>query len=73
MRRKAISFVVAMTALNIGAEPRAANDLDSFLNKRPIGCVPVNLDQYRRTVAVCSVGGVARGLLLFGIDDAQHL
>ena len=35
--------------------------------------MPVNLDQYRRAAAVCSVDGVARGLLLFGIDDAQHL
>jgi endonuclease YncB( thermonuclease family) len=37
---------------------KAANDLDSFLNKRPIDCVPVSLDQYRRTLAVCSIGGV---------------
>jgi endonuclease YncB( thermonuclease family) len=37
---------------------KAANDLDSFLNKRPIDCAPVSLDQYGRTVAVCSVDGV---------------
>ena len=37
---------------------KAANDLDSFLNKRPIDCVSVSLDQYRRTVAVCSIDGV---------------
>jgi endonuclease YncB( thermonuclease family) len=37
---------------------KAANDLDSFLAQRPIDCAPVNLDQYRRTVAVCSVDGV---------------
>ena len=37
---------------------KAANDLDSLLNKRPIDCAPVSLDQYRRTVAVCSVDGV---------------
>jgi endonuclease YncB( thermonuclease family) len=37
---------------------KAANDLDSFLAKRPIDCVPVSLDQYRRTVAFCSVDGV---------------
>jgi endonuclease YncB( thermonuclease family) len=36
----------------------AANNLDSFLNKRPVDCVPVSLDQYRRTVATCSVDGV---------------
>jgi endonuclease YncB( thermonuclease family) len=34
---------------------KAANDLDSFLAKRPIDCAPVNLDQYRRTVAVCQL------------------
>src|SRR4030081_1872480 len=33
----------------------AANNLDSFLNKRPVDCAPVSLDQYRRTVATCSV------------------
>jgi endonuclease YncB( thermonuclease family) len=37
---------------------KAANDLDAFLNKRPIDCSPVNLDQYGRTVAACSVDGV---------------
>jgi endonuclease YncB( thermonuclease family) len=37
---------------------KAANDLDSFLNKRPIDCGSVSLDQYRRTVAVCSIDGV---------------
>src|SRR5258708_7286398 len=34
---------------------KAANDLDSFLNKRPIDCGSVSLLQYRRTVAVCSI------------------
>jgi endonuclease YncB( thermonuclease family) len=37
---------------------KAANDLDSFLNKRPIDCVPFSLDQYGRTLALCSIGGV---------------
>jgi endonuclease YncB( thermonuclease family) len=37
---------------------KAASDLDSFLNKRSINCVPVSLDQYGRTLAVCSIGGV---------------
>ena len=37
---------------------KAANDLDSFLKKRPIDCVSVSLDQYRRTFAVCSIDGV---------------
>jgi endonuclease YncB( thermonuclease family) len=37
---------------------KAANDLDTFLAKRPIDCAPVSLDQYRGTVATCSVDGV---------------
>jgi endonuclease YncB( thermonuclease family) len=37
---------------------KAASSLDSFLNKRPIDCVPVSLDQYGQTFAVCSVDGV---------------
>jgi endonuclease YncB( thermonuclease family) len=37
---------------------KAANDLDAFLNKRPIDCSPISLDQYGRTVAACSVDGV---------------
>jgi endonuclease YncB( thermonuclease family) len=44
--------------LAIQQQAKAANDLDSFLAKRPINCVPVSLDQYRRTVAVCSVDDV---------------
>ncbi|WP_439371386.1 thermonuclease family protein [Bradyrhizobium sp. DASA03120] len=38
-----------------GAE--AANDLDSYIGRRPVNCVPLNLDQYGRTVATCSVSG----------------
>jgi endonuclease YncB( thermonuclease family) len=37
---------------------KAANNLNSFLGKRPIDCVPVSLDQYGQTFAVCSVDGV---------------
>src|SRR5258708_28150172 len=37
---------------------KAANDLDSFIARRPIDCSPVNLDRYGRTVAVCSIDGV---------------
>ena len=37
---------------------KAANNLDWFLNKRPVDCAPVSLDQYRRTVATCSVDGI---------------
>jgi endonuclease YncB( thermonuclease family) len=37
---------------------KAANELDAFIARRPVDCSPVSLDQYRRTVAVCSIGGV---------------
>jgi len=40
---------------------RAANDLDAFIARRPVSCVPVNLDQYERTVATCSAGGADLG------------
>jgi endonuclease YncB( thermonuclease family) len=50
---------------------RAANDLDAFIARRPVNCMPMNLDQYGRTVATCSAGGadlgewlVRRGLAL---------
>jgi endonuclease YncB( thermonuclease family) len=36
---------------------KAANDLDAFIARRPVSCIPISLDQYRRTVATCSVGG----------------
>ena len=37
---------------------KAANELDGFIARRPVDCSPVSLDQYRRTVAVCSISGV---------------
>jgi endonuclease YncB( thermonuclease family) len=40
---------------------KAANDLDAFIDRRPVSCVPVSLDQYGRTVASCAVGGVDLG------------
>lgn len=40
---------------------QAANDLDAFIARRPVNCVPLNLDQYGRTVATCSVGGIDLG------------
>jgi endonuclease YncB( thermonuclease family) len=40
---------------------KAANDLDAFIAKRPVSCIPISLDQYRRTVATCSVGDVDLG------------
>lgn len=45
---------------------KAANDLDAFIARRPVNCVPVSLDQYGRTVATCSVGGVDLGDWLVG-------
>jgi endonuclease YncB( thermonuclease family) len=36
----------------------AANDLDAFIARRPVSCVPVTLDRYGRTVATCSVDGI---------------
>ena len=40
---------------------RAANDLDAFIARRPVDCMPMNLDQYGRTVATCSAGGADLG------------
>jgi endonuclease YncB( thermonuclease family) len=40
---------------------KAANELDGFVAKRPLNCDPVSLDQYGRTVATCSVGGIDLG------------
>ena len=37
---------------------KAANELDGFIAGRPVSCEPVAVDQYRRTVAVCSIDGV---------------
>lgn len=34
----------------------AANDLYTFIAHRPVNCSPINLDQYGRTVATCTVG-----------------
>jgi endonuclease YncB( thermonuclease family) len=40
---------------------KAANALDAFLARRPVSCSPITQDQYRRTVASCSVEGVDLG------------
>ena len=40
---------------------RVANKLDAFIDRRPLSCIPISLDQYGRTVATCSVGGVDLG------------
>src|SRR3984885_2222438 len=40
---------------------KAANELDTFIATRPVSCIPISLDQYRRTVATCSAGDVDLG------------
>ena len=40
---------------------QAANDLDAFIARRPVNCVPISLDRYGRTVATCLVGGADLG------------
>jgi endonuclease YncB( thermonuclease family) len=40
---------------------KAANDLDAFIAQRPVSCKPVSQDQYRRTVATCSVSDIDLG------------
>lgn len=40
---------------------KAANDLDVFIARRPVNCIPISLDQYRRTVATCTVGDIDLG------------
>lgn len=35
---------------------KAANELDSFIARRPVSCTSVSADQYGRTVATCLVG-----------------
>ncbi len=37
---------------------QAANDLDAFIARRPVSCLPISLDRYGRTVAMCFAGGV---------------
>jgi endonuclease YncB( thermonuclease family) len=36
---------------------KTANDLDAFIARRLVSCIPISRDQYRRTVASCSVAG----------------
>jgi endonuclease YncB( thermonuclease family) len=40
---------------------QAANDLDTFIARRLVNCMPLNLDPYGRTVATCAVGGTDLG------------
>src|SRR5260370_37811602 len=48
---------------------KSANDLDAYIARRPVLCVAVSLDQYGRTVAICSVDGVNLGewLVRYGL------
>ena len=50
---------------------QAANDLDAFIARRPVSCMPMNLDQYGRTVATCSVDNSDLGLWL--VDNGLAL
>lgn len=43
---------------------KAANDLDTFINRRTVNCLPINLDRYGRTVATCNVSGADLGAWL---------
>lgn len=40
---------------------KVANELDTFIARRPVSCLPVSLDRYGRTVATCLVGDVDLG------------
>src|ERR1700681_4503373 len=40
---------------------KSATDLDAFIGRRPVSCIPISLDQYRRTVAICTVGDADLG------------
>jgi endonuclease YncB( thermonuclease family) len=40
---------------------RAANEFDAFIAQRPVNCMPISLDRYKRTVATCRVGDVDLG------------
>jgi endonuclease YncB( thermonuclease family) len=40
---------------------KAANDLDAYVARRPVNCVPLSLDHMARTAATCSVNGVDLG------------
>jgi endonuclease YncB( thermonuclease family) len=55
---------------------KAANDLDAFISKRPVNCLPISLDRYGRTVATYSVGGADLGGWLvrdgLALDWAQY-
>jgi endonuclease YncB( thermonuclease family) len=43
---------------------QAANDLDAYIARRSVSCMPLNFDPYGRTVATCSVAGADLGAWL---------
>jgi endonuclease YncB( thermonuclease family) len=52
---------------------KSANDLDAFIAGRPVSCIPISLDQYRRTVAMCSVDGVDLGEWLVSNGTGRNI
>ncbi|WP_236840778.1 thermonuclease family protein [Bradyrhizobium sp. CCGE-LA001] len=48
----------------------AANELDRFIQSRPVACIPVDTDRYCRTVASWSVGRVDLAGWLVSHGDA---
>jgi endonuclease YncB( thermonuclease family) len=61
MRQKAVRPAGGDDSLPYRCGANAANDLDAFIARRLVPCVPMSLDQYGRTVAACEVGGVDLG------------
>ncbi|WP_338128913.1 thermonuclease family protein [Bradyrhizobium brasilense] len=60
-RRRAASSAAATTSLQYRCGAQAANDLDAFIGRRSVDCIPLSLDPYGRTVGTCSVGGADLG------------
>lgn len=50
---------------------QAAKELDAFIARRLVSCIPISLDQYGRTVATCSVGGADLGQWLVWSSGPQ--
>jgi len=55
--RKSSQLCPGEDSLRYRCGAKAANGLDTFIAGRPVSCIPISLEQYRRTVATCSVGG----------------
>lgn len=60
----------------ISLRREAANDLDTFIARRPVNCTPVSEDRYEWSVATCSVGGADLGEWLLqnglALDSPQY-